>query len=89
MKRTHDGRCRCAPCRHARFRPGYPTSAKAANFYGAFAGWEREGRKRRVESGTLAEDAPPPVSASALALLLRHRWRSALAQLLARSRGNR
>ena len=36
MNRTHDERCRCAKCRHARFNPGPPTSARRVNFYGAF-----------------------------------------------------
>ena len=45
--RRHGARCRCAPCRHARFHPGAPSGVDAkgrpirngrrkANFYGHF-----------------------------------------------------
>ena len=48
MKKTHDDRCRCPHCRHARFNPGPPTGRDArghpvrnarrkAGFYGHFS----------------------------------------------------
>lgn len=44
MNRTHDEKCRCARCRHARFNPGHPTSSRRINFYGHFS---RNALKRR------------------------------------------
>jgi len=61
MKRTHDERCRCAKCRHARFAPGAPSGRDAqgctrrkalgkANFYGHFTYHPKQPRIRGGES---------------------------------------
>lgn len=40
MTQTHEAACRCARCRHERFRPGPPSSSRSArsalNFLGRF-----------------------------------------------------
>lgn len=50
MKRVHDEKCRCAPCRHRRFNPGPPTSGRRFNFYGHFSRTVAKRRAKRINA---------------------------------------
>lgn len=37
VQREHGSQCRCATCRHARFKTGPPTNPRRLNYCGHFA----------------------------------------------------
>ena len=83
MPRSHDDRCRCAPCRHRRFNPGPATSSRRVTFYGHFPR-SRAVQRRRLDlavashlAASTTEKLTLPKALARLAGLFRSRHHAA------------